>query len=63
MFFKTTLNYDPALETSDQTPLILQHKLWGYKKKDPPTKYHKSKPYKLLYYIYSKYHSHLDIAL
>ena len=52
-----------TLESSGQKSLIIQQQLRGYKTLDPPTKYQKAIPEKLILHIYKRTDTHLNIAI
>ena len=61
--FRTHLRSDPTLDSSGQKSLILQRQLRSYKTLDPPKKYQKSIPEKLVLHIYKRTGTHLNISI
>ena len=57
--FRISLQSDLSLDSLVHESLIFQQQIRGYKKVEPPTKYQKVVPSKLLFHTYSKQKSHL----
>ena len=61
--FRRHLQSDLTLESSGQTPLILQRQLRGYQTLDPTTKHQKATPTKLVLHIYKRTNTHMNTAI
>ena len=63
MSFRTHIKSDPTLDSSGQTPLLLQRQLRGYKTLEPTTKHQNDILEKLVLHIYMQTNTHLNTAI